>query len=171
MLRDLFSCAGAIAGTTLAAALTLGVGAGLGVPVPDLIPVAVFFFAARRTPLLFPVVVLLLGLGADLLYGRTVGIGGFSLLLMAELARQFRDPLSLHAARHEYAGFLAGSLLYASCLWGLGALGPVSAAPMRDLVFQFLGCAIVYPVWHFLLHGCARLGLVAMRLAGVPDAR
>jgi len=118
---------------------------------PDLTPVPLFCFLIHRPGHVPMAAVFLLGLYADLLFGRHPGVGAMTLLVVGEAARWwFRGSLADRLPGRA-ALVLAGFLLHAGLLSLPGWASGASVFP--ELLRQaFLAAAFYFPSACLLRH-------------------
>ena len=151
---------------TAAALLSLGLGVNgaFAGRVPDLTPIVVFVFAVRRPHEFSTTLAFLLGIGADLLYGRVTGVGAGVLIFVAEGARSWGMAQERHTALQDFVAFALIATGHAFLLWALGAIGLTMRAPLMDIFRQTIGCVAVYPIWHLILRYGFRIRRVRSRV-------
>ncbi len=115
---------------------------------PDLLFCLLAAWIVRRPQAVPLLLVLALGLGADLLLGRPPGPGVLGLVLATEHLRHRRPGSFL-------AEWLRAALLFAAILAGTAALLALSLAPLpggEALARHWLATAIAYPMVAAALH-------------------
>lgn len=147
------SCAVLALVTVFLALLTVALGAEgmFGTIIPDLAPIPVLFVALRWPQLLPSAVPFAIGLTLDLFYGRTVGSGAITLLLVSDLARYWLARQSHHRNMHISTALVVFGLLHAILIWVLGGIFRGALPPLGTLLENLIGVLILYPLGFLLL--------------------
>lgn len=148
--RRLLPALGLVAGTCVLALLTLSLGSRWAFP--DLSPL-LLCYVVLRWPRAVPVALpLVLGLMADLLFGRPPGSGALAMLLAAEVTRAGRLVSHHRPNWHvEMAVAVAVCSTHALALAVFGGLALVTVPSLTGVLVQAAGTALAYPLLWVLL--------------------
>lgn len=136
-------------------------------PAPDILFCVCAYLVLRRPRATPAFLVVLLGLGRDLIGGGPVGVGALTLLAAVEILRALRETLRRRSLAFEFAAVaaLALAMTAAQMLALLVTLSPLPALDQLGLRWAetIVAYAVVFAVFRWLLRlgadGPARRGL------------
>lgn len=119
---------------------------------PNLLLIALAFWAARRPETVLPVLVFALGLTHELLRAGPIGAETFGLLIAIEILRTLSARAPARTFVEEWVRLVFVAVLLELIVRALFALTLAEPPPLWATVQRLAGTAAFYPIAVFLLH-------------------
>ncbi len=145
------------------ASASLSAGGTWGILIPDLTPIPVFYFALyrpRSTVILLPFI---LGLGADLLYGRPPGTGAIALVLFFEMSSIWSASRFRRRPVADLAALTIFGAAHATIIWFVCSLAIGKVPALGYILWQTIGCLVAFPFGYALLRYVFRIPATLVR--------
>lgn len=124
---------------------------------PDLTPIPLFFLVLRQPTAIPVLLVFVLGLAVDLLYGRLVGTGALTFLVLFELLRWQANGRPVPPLHLEFAGFAIFTVIHTALITLIGVFMLAGTTAWNEISWQIAGSLILYPLCSLLMHGLFRI--------------